>query len=175
MLVGSGLREADETSVMAEGVEYLGHVPDTTPYLDAAAVSVAPLRYGGGMKGKVNEALAHGVPVVTTSIGAQGFDAADGREMFIADEPLTFANAVVRLLGDRPLQEKIGAAGQALNARYCSPEVVETLIGEMMERCAGLLHGERTRPSAKKLWQLRMNRVLNNYYWGDLLRKSKQS
>ena len=62
-----------------DGVELLGHVPELEPYLDRTAISIAPLRYGAGMKGKVSTALASGVPMVTTSVGAQGFRARVGQ------------------------------------------------------------------------------------------------
>ncbi|MCF6341201.1 MAG: glycoside hydrolase family 99-like domain-containing protein [Bacteroidales bacterium] len=110
------------------GVQVLGFVPETKPYLESAAVSVAPLRFGGGMKGKVNEAMAYGLPVVATSFGAQGFNAVHGKEMFIEDEARGFADAVVKLLKDELLQEEMGLAGQQLNADICSPEAIEKKI-----------------------------------------------
>lgn len=115
-----------------DGVEVLGYVPETTPYLENAAVSVAPVRFGGGMKGKVNEALAHGLPVVTTHIGAQGFGAVNGKEMIITDDPEQFADEIVGLFEQPEKQEEMGLAGQLLNARHCSPDVVRRQIGEML-------------------------------------------
>jgi glycosyltransferase involved in cell wall biosynthesis len=77
------------------GVEVLGFVPDTRPFLDEASVSVAPLRFGGGMKGKVTEALAYGLPVVSTSVGAQGLQAQNGIDMVITDNADEFARAIL--------------------------------------------------------------------------------
>ena len=113
-------------------VQVLGFVPETKPYLESAAVSVAPLRFGGGMKGKVNEAMAYGLPVVATTFGAQGFNAAHSKEMFIEDEARGFADAVVKLLKDDVLQEQIGLAGQKLNANICSPEAIGKKIEAMV-------------------------------------------
>ncbi len=118
------------------GVSVLGYVPSTHPYLDQAAVSVAPLRYGAGMKGKVNEAMASGVPVVTTSVGAQGIGAVSGEHLFVADEPGEFARALILLLRDPDRCERVGLAGQRLSAASCSPEIVEQHLGQMLQSLA---------------------------------------
>src|SRR5690606_4514163 len=73
------------------GVTVLGYVPDLEPHLDRAAVAIAPLRFGAGMKGKVTDAMAAGLPVVTTTIGAQGLDLVGGRHAWIADDADAFA------------------------------------------------------------------------------------
>jgi len=75
-----------------------GYVPSVTSYLRKSYISVAPLRYGAGMKGKIGEAMAHGVPVVTTSVGAQGMGLLDRENTLIADNPESFAMAVVELM-----------------------------------------------------------------------------
>ena len=122
------------------GVTVLGYVPQTKPYLEMAAVSVAPLRFGGGMKGKVNEALSHGLAVVATSFGAQGFNAIHGEEMFIADDASEFADAVIFLLNDSALQEKVGLAGQALNASISSPKAIHQKIEQLVKKCKQISH-----------------------------------
>jgi O-antigen biosynthesis protein len=114
------------------GIRVTGYVPDTTPYLNEASISIAPLLYGGGMKGKVTEALSFGIPVVTTSIGAQGFGIESGKHAMIADEADQFADAVIELLQNRHKADLIGKQGQELVARICSPEVVEPLIESMI-------------------------------------------
>jgi glycosyltransferase involved in cell wall biosynthesis len=113
------------------GVELLGYVPETAPFLDAAAVSVAPLRYGAGMKGKVNEALASGLPLVTTSFGVQGIPAVSGVHLVVAERADDFAAAVVSLLSDSDRARKLSAAGQELARRF-SPERVNLLLEEMV-------------------------------------------
>lgn len=113
------------------GIQVLGYVPDTGPFLDRASVSIAPLRYGGGMKGKVNEALAAGVPLVSTSVGVQGFPLTAGLHAAVADRPEDFARAVVRLLKDPEAARAMGAAGQEL-ARNYSPERIEQLLEAML-------------------------------------------
>jgi glycosyltransferase involved in cell wall biosynthesis len=130
------------------GVRVTGYVPETDSYLDRCAVSVAPLRWGGGMKGKVTEAVACGVPVVTTVIGAQGFDAENGIEMAITDDPEAFADAVIGLLNDSQKAEAMGLAGQKRLAGICSPEAVSESVETMLKTLVPAPHPSR-RFSAK--------------------------
>lgn len=112
------------------GVEVLGYVDDTTRWLDSADVSVAPLRYGAGMKGKVTEALSAGLPVVTTSVGAQGLGARSGKHLRIADSEAEFAQAVVETLEEPAMAEQMGLDGQALVETICGPQVVRRVLME---------------------------------------------
>jgi glycosyltransferase involved in cell wall biosynthesis len=89
-----------------EYITVTGYVPSTTPYLQESYVSVAPLRYGAGMKGKIGEAMAHGLPVVTTTIGAEEW-LIDRENAMIADSPEKFSNAVIELMSDNNLYRKI--------------------------------------------------------------------
>lgn len=93
-------------------VSITGFVPDLRPYLDSAAVSIAPLRFGAGMKGKVGEALAAGLPLVTTSIGAQGMPLVSGRDCMIFDQPQEFASAVVQVLSNADLWRTLSENGR---------------------------------------------------------------
>ncbi len=102
-----------------DGVEVVGFVPDVGPYFDAATVSIVPLRTGGGTRLKVLESMAAGVPTVSTSIGAEGLDLADGTELLLADEPDDFAAAIVRVLESTALQAELAAAGRrVVDERY---------------------------------------------------------
>ena len=143
MIIGSDPTE--EVIALSEipGIKVVGYVPETKLYLDIAAVSVAPLRIGGGMKGKVNEAMAHGVPVVATTIGSQGFEAEHGKQIMITDDPSEFASYVIMLLRDDELQREIGLAGQHLNSVICSHEVVAKKIGELTNHCSSLISRQR--------------------------------
>jgi len=128
------------------GIKVLGYVPETKPFLETAAVSVAPLRVGGGMKGKVNEAMAHGIPVVATRIGAQGFEAIHGQHMMIADDPQEFASCVISLLKDENLQRDMGLAGQQLNSAICSHCAVKEQIRMVVERCSRIVPAQTGPP-----------------------------
>jgi len=123
-VVGSNPPQAIQELARLAGITMVGYVPDTAPYLDSAAISIAPLRYGAGMKGKVCEAMASGLPVVTTSIGAQGFAANSGEHLIVADSASEFAQSVVSLLRCPQRAEAIGRAGQRLIETICSPAVV---------------------------------------------------
>lgn len=93
-------------------VEVAGLVDDTRPYLQGSAVFVCPLRSGSGTRFKLMEALACGCPVVSTTIGAEGLDAADGTHMLLRDDPRGFAEAVLTLLNDPARGQAVGAAGR---------------------------------------------------------------
>lgn len=94
------------------GVELLGYVADLTPLLAATAVFVVPLLAGGGMRVKIVDAWRWGVPVVATTVGAEGIDYTPGVELLLADSPADFAAAVLRVLGDPALGEALTAAGR---------------------------------------------------------------
>jgi glycosyltransferase involved in cell wall biosynthesis len=94
-----------------DNVDVTGYVPDVAPYMARAAVSVVPLRSGGGTRLKILEALSAGVPTVSTSIGAEGLELEDGVHIRIADDPESFAAAVAELLLDRELQARMSDAG----------------------------------------------------------------
>lgn len=114
------------------GVDVVGYVPELQPYLDRAAVAVAPLRFGAGMKGKVTDALAAGLPVVTTSIGAQGLEIVHGRHAWVADDATAFADAVADVLADPAAAAVVGAAGQAYIDGICGPEAVGTAVDRLL-------------------------------------------
>ena len=96
-----------------EGIVVTGRVPEIKPYFAEATVFVVPLRIGSGTRLKILEALAMGKAIVSTSVGAEGLDLKDGEEIFIADEPTVFAEAVTRLLKDPSLRRRIGEKGRA--------------------------------------------------------------
>ena len=90
-----------------DGVVVTGYVPDVRPYFEEASVFVAPLRAGSGIQTKNLEAMAMGVPVVTTSVGAMGLEADIGKELLVADTPSDFAEQVTHLLDNEHLRENI--------------------------------------------------------------------
>ncbi len=124
-------------------VDVTGWVEDLQPLLERSRLLVAPLRYGAGLKGKVTECLAVGLPVVTTSIGAEGLLSAltgtDGINpneecLLIADNARAMAAETVRVYTDDELWKRLSRAGQELIAERCSTEVVT-------RRLSGLLGG----------------------------------
>jgi len=101
-------------SVMAlasDHVRILGYVADVAPFFDSCRLSVAPLRYGAGVKGKVNQSLAYGLPVVATTQAVEGMFLTNGESVLVADEPWEFAHQVLRLYRDRVLWEQLSSNG----------------------------------------------------------------
>ena len=88
-----------------------GFVEDLTPLLDKMRVSVAPLRYGAGIKGKIGSAMVVGLPVVATSLAAEGMSLTDGENVLVADSVEAFANAVARIYQDEALWNRINCKG----------------------------------------------------------------
>lgn len=128
-IVGSHMPESIR-ALDSAAIEALGYVAEVEPCFAQARVFVAPLRHGAGMKGKIGHSLSQGLPVVTTSIGAEGMGLSDGREALIADDPQEFAAAVVRLYRDEALWSRLSAAGLALiRARYSKEAVAGQLAG----------------------------------------------
>lgn len=118
-----------------------GYVPDLTPLLEKARVSVAPLRYGAGVKGKINTAMSHGVPVVTTSLGAEGMQLSDGEDVLLADEPTAMADAIVRLWNDEALWKKLVKGGYASIERCFSHGAAEQVMREIRDEIASARGG----------------------------------
>lgn len=114
------------------GVHVPGWVPDLEPLYRECRVSIAPLRWGAGMKGKIGEALARGLPVVTTSIGAEGMDLEHGVEVLIADGAGAFAEAVVRLYRDEVLWHGLSDAGLRRVEAAWSPSAVRSRVAEIV-------------------------------------------
>ena len=111
-LVGSRM-PAQVREIDVPGVRVHGFVEDLEPFLAGCRVSVAPLRYGAGVKGKVNQAMAHGLPVVATACAAEGMFLAHGQDVLVADSADQFAAEVVRLHEDAELWARLSAGGLA--------------------------------------------------------------
>jgi glycosyltransferase involved in cell wall biosynthesis len=154
-------------ALACDRIQVTGYVPEVLPYLRSSRVSVAPLRYGGGMKGKIGEAMAAGLPVVTTSAGIEGFGLTPGREVLVADTPQGFASAAVTLLRDPVAYETIRRAGFKFIADRFSPEAVEARLLCFVAEAAttparGLSSAERFRrmiPTPLRLLVRRLRRI----------------
>jgi O-antigen biosynthesis protein len=110
-IVGSHM-PPDVTALASEGLAILGFVPDADPLLRRARVSIAPLRYGSGVKGKINEAMNYGIPVVATSLAVEAMNLQDGLNVLVANTVLEFAQAIVRLHTDSTLWSQLANAGR---------------------------------------------------------------
>ncbi len=107
-----------------------GYVPNLDPCFAESTMMVIPVRAGGGMRVRILEAFARAMPVVTTTVGLEGIQAEPDSDVMIADTPDAFAQAVVDLLNDKKLQEKLSANGRRLvEARYDWQVVLKHLEG----------------------------------------------
>lgn len=122
------------------GVTVHGFVPDIRPYFARAECSVVPLRVGGGTRLKVLDAWSMGKPIVSTTIGCEGLETADGDNILVRDEPATIASAVVQLLSDDGLRNRLKHAGRrTAETVYAWPvigEKLRSLYNDLVESAA---------------------------------------
>jgi O-antigen biosynthesis protein len=116
LVVGSSVTP-DIRALAGNGVEVVGYVEDLDALLASCRLTVAPVRYGAGLKGKVASSLMVGVPVVATSLGVEGTPMTNGVDVMIADDPESFAEAVVRVYRDPDLWQQLATAGFAFVRR----------------------------------------------------------
>jgi glycosyltransferase involved in cell wall biosynthesis len=131
-IVGSKPPEAIRR-LQSDFIQVIGFAPSLDPFFRSSYVSVAPLRYGAGMKGKVVEAMSQGLPVVTTSVGAQGMGLVHRHNAMICDSPLEYAASVVELFRSRELYEGIRRNAFDHIKRICGTVVVGKMVNDMME------------------------------------------
>lgn len=114
-----------------------GEVEDIRPYLSRAKVFVCPIRLGSGMRGKILQAMACGIPVVSTTLGAEGIPIQMGDNGFLADKPRIIAQYVDLLLTDEALRDRVGARGREWVVERFSwernAEQLETVVQEVVE------------------------------------------
>ena len=127
-LVGAGLQEALAGLAIPAFVRVHGHVPDLSPLLRECRVGIAPLRFGAGVKGKINQYMSHGMPTVATSCAAEAMYLTDGDDVLIADDAPGFAAAIERLHLDHALWEHVSRNALANVARHFSEEAMMPAI-----------------------------------------------
>jgi glycosyltransferase involved in cell wall biosynthesis len=115
------------------GIQLTGYVDDIRDVLYKSAACAIPLRKGGGMRLKIPEAMAAGVPVVSTSMGAEGLDCTHGEHLLIADTPQEFAIAIEQVLTDTGLSHRLRQNARELIERRYSWQV----LGEMFVSLVG--------------------------------------
>jgi glycosyltransferase involved in cell wall biosynthesis len=115
------------------GITYRGWVKDLDPVIAETQVWVAPLRYGAGVKGKIGLAMGNQIPVVTTSIGAEGMGLIDGHTALVKDGADDFAVAVLQLLSDQRLRASLSKNALDLFNRSFSLEVVAPKVLEIFQ------------------------------------------
>ena len=141
-----GENTSPEAFPPSDRVTFTGGVDSLDPYLECAAVSVCPLLQGGGTRLKIIEALVAGIPIVATSKGAEGLDVSTGRDLLIADDPASFAEGVLSVLGNRDLAVSLTSNGQqTATERYTWEAVARAIHDLVFEHVDGIAHSSRPR------------------------------
>ena len=110
-----------------------GFIPDVSPYYDNARLSISPLRYGAGVKGKVNIAMQYGVPVIATSPSVEGMYLCDNVDVLRADTPEAFADAIIRANCDETLWMQLRSNGLANIDQYFSRATASQILIGLLE------------------------------------------
>jgi sugar transferase (PEP-CTERM/EpsH1 system associated) len=116
----------------------LGFVDDVRPYMAKTAVYVVPIRVGGGTRLKILDAMAMGKAIVSTTIGCEGIDVTDGKDIIIADKPADFAEKTVELLRNRKLREQLGRNARRTAEDVYSWEKIAPKLEQVYEELAGM-------------------------------------
>jgi glycosyltransferase involved in cell wall biosynthesis len=127
------------------GVRYLGHLPDLQPWFDSLRVTVAPLRFGAGAKGKIASSIAHGVPCVATPIAVEGMHLRDGIEVVIGDTAESLAAGVLRVHDDETTWQIISTGGLEFAERELSPAAWQRAFHDIL-RAVGLASSPQSLP-----------------------------
>jgi glycosyltransferase involved in cell wall biosynthesis len=119
-----------------KSVVVTGTVPEIAPYLDGASVVVAPIRFGGGTRIKILEALAYRKAVVSTTIGAEGIHVESGKHLLLADFPEDFARACTLLLKDAGFRNRLGEEGFSLVRNDYQWDRIEQIVRQIVSGTA---------------------------------------
>jgi glycosyltransferase involved in cell wall biosynthesis len=127
LLVGSHM-PAEISALAARDIAPLGYVPSLDSVFERVRLTIAPLRFGAGLKGKVLDSLAAGLPCVMTSIAAEGVELPGELQSLIADDAATLAMRIATLCHDDAEYRRVVAAGRAHVAANYSSERIDDLL-----------------------------------------------
>ncbi len=128
----------DVLELAGGSVEVHGWVADLAPLHQRCRVSVAPLRFGAGVKGKVGESMAAGLPTVGTPVAVEGMGLVEGRDVLVATDAAGFAEAVVQLLDDDALWCTLSDAGSSAITQRFGPDVARAALADVLDTAAKL-------------------------------------
>jgi len=121
-------------SLAADDFVVTDYVKDVTPYFAGCRVSVSPLRYGAGVKGKVNLAMSYGLPVVATSPSIEGMHLDPGNDVLVADDADAFAQAVAEAYADEALWQRLSEGGRENVRTHFSRDVARSALTRLIAR-----------------------------------------
>lgn len=124
---------AEIQALASDDVIITGFVEDLNPLLDKMRVSVAPLRYGAGIKGKVGTAMAAGLPVVATSLAAEGMLLSENENILLADTPEAFANKITKIYQDEVLWSSISKSGISFASKAWGAEAAWSILHGILD------------------------------------------
>lgn len=137
-VVGPNLDQSMLHGLDTSRIIFHGEVAELTGYYDMASIFVNPIVSGGGMRGKVLEAMAKSKAVVSTRLGVQGIQVSDGKDVVLAETPREFANGILSLLINPEKRQSLGRqARETVCARYDEQIVFEKLLNEYREIAGG--------------------------------------
>jgi len=131
---------AEVVALADENIVITGLQRDVRPFFESVRLSIAPLRFGAGVKGKINQSMAWGVPVVATSVAVEGMELTFGEDVLVADEPEEFARAIVTLYESPELWNRLSQNGIAKTRSLYSTEVAR-------ERLERLFNNQHVQPA----------------------------
>jgi O-antigen biosynthesis protein len=132
IVVGSHVTERVQ-ALAAQDIEVRGFVPDVVPVFDASRLSVAPLCYGAGVKGKISQSLAWGVPVVTTPVGAEGMELRHGQHAMVAETPEAFAQSVHEVYTNEATWIRLSQSGREQARAEMGYEAIRDTIRALLD------------------------------------------
>jgi O-antigen biosynthesis protein len=118
-------------ALSSEYIDITGYVENIRPYFEKCRVFVAPIRYGAGVKGKINQAMSYGLPVVTTSIGAEGISSNNELDLIISDEVNSFAQKTIQLYQNEKLWLTIMSNSLKNIKKYFSCDIAKITLNEL--------------------------------------------
>jgi glycosyltransferase involved in cell wall biosynthesis len=119
LIIGSKMTDKIKALESHEGIVVVGYVENLAEYFDYCKLTVVPLRFGAGIKGKIGTSASFGVPAVATSIAVEGMGFVHDEHILVADDPATFAELVVKLYQDEPLWLRLSQSSLArINEQY---------------------------------------------------------
>jgi GT2 family glycosyltransferase/2-polyprenyl-3-methyl-5-hydroxy-6-metoxy-1,4-benzoquinol methylase/glycosyltransferase involved in cell wall biosynthesis len=135
---------ADIQSLASDDIIIAGFVEDLMPLLNKMRVSVAPLRYGAGIKGKIGTAMAVGLPVVATSLATEGMSLTDGENILVADSAQSIANAIEKIYQDETLWSFIAENGLVFAEKMWGAEAAWSILSVILSELGfDQLRGDR--------------------------------
>jgi sugar transferase (PEP-CTERM/EpsH1 system associated) len=127
-------RRLQDLASRVPNIQLTGWVEDVRPYMAQCAVCIVPLRIGGGTRLKIFEAMSMAKAIVSTSIGAEGLPVNNGEHILLADDPASFAESTVRLLGNASRRAQIGQAARHLVYENYNWATVSKCFAQVLER-----------------------------------------